>query len=182
MENIKALLSLIDAYNSIIVNEEIGLIGEMGEEERKLLKEKWHGRIYDTRDAQLMHNGKMKILDEYSIIGSDGVFLINEVCTGLGLLYEQGILIGYLGILRDFYIDNLIDDFFGDIGNKQGAIVIMLKTEGDYDIYTNSKELNRYKYDSEIEFTKGKNLYFRNKKYIYHDLDRLNHIFSLDQG
>jgi len=172
-----SMLSMIDIEHSILIDDVIGLIGDTGVDVTLHNKAK---RLYDVWDTSNMY----KVFNHFQAISSDGVFLFNEDCIGLGIIVDKTDTLGYMFILKDFFATNSIDEFFGEYNSSPGVIIYFISSINE--LYTNSASLveanEKYKtyiLDTTIDYIEKNSLVIRKHKYSYHPLDNKNNIFIL---
>lgn len=146
MEILKSMLSLVDKSHSIYVDKQIGLIGNN------------NYKVSVTQDDIYVagQEKQYKLGEYFEVICDKGYRLFDENVVSTGVIEDSSERKSYVFELKDYTVEDELNDFFGFSKEKLAAIVICKGAQGDWVIYTNCLELkDKYKYDKTIEYTKS---------------------------
>lgn len=171
---LEAILNMIDKEHSIILSEEIAILGNNDYIIDKQNRFDYVRKIYD--DCQ-----DIKVGDCFTVIDSDGVILFDEYVDASAIVFEQDNTLGYLFKLKDYTIkdttwgileESLTDEFPALIYYKNGII------------QTNCEELQeKYLYNNNIKCELSQKMIVKPEingvKYSVKVLSYENFIYSL---
>lgn len=180
MTELKSMMNMMDPSHSIILFNELGLMGNSEYIVDGSLK------ILEIKNAYNIKTNT-KRGEYFNVIDSDGTLLFNEYISRVGYILDKDNIenvLGYIFILKDYMALNPMDIIFNDSGNDP-AIIIYLNGV----FYINYiKELID---NTKFRYTKGINIHiiddslfvvtFLNMKLTAHLKDRNNGIFEVIQ-
>lgn len=182
MEN---MLQMIDPSHSIIIDRNIGLLGEFesveDEEQSIRTMQKLGYNVYqDNIIAKLDDKYSMyKRGDYFKVIDADGCILFDEYITDCGIIYKNRELYGYIFVLKDYRASQVFDIFFDDEDFCQAVVLYI-----DGKLYINNIDdeelMSKFEYreDIKIHFVKPGEfkLEFENTVYYSYAINGHNNI------
>ena len=166
---VSSMLCMIDKEHGILINDEIGLIGNASYEIKKS-----HGDLYIAGQEN-----QYKLGDYFEVICDKGYKLFDEYVVSIGIIMNDTGVNGYIFELKDYNVEDALNDFFGFQKSKFAAILCMKDNTGDNVLYTNCKSLkHKYKFSDSIEYTDSICEIF-GKQYRKIIKDYNNNIFTL---
>lgn len=174
ISTLEAILNMIDKEHSIILSEEIAILGNHDYIIDKQDKFDYVRKIYD--DYQ-----DIRVGNYFTVIDSNGVILFDEYVDACAIVFEQDNVLGYLFKLKDYTIkdttwsileENLTDEFPALIYYKNGIV------------QTNCEELQeKYVYNDKIKCELSQKMIIKPEingiKYSVKVLSYENFIYSL---
>lgn len=158
MEN---MLQMIDPAHGIIIDKNIGLLGEFKSEfEEDLVMKNMHARGYEVYTnvsvGKLNDKHSMnKRGDFFKVIDADGCILFDEYITDSGIIYKNNELYGYIFVLKDYKASQVFDIFFDDEAFCP-AVVIYANNKLYINKISDDKLMKKFEYrdDIKIEYVK----------------------------
>ena len=160
---LETLLAFFDKSRAIVVDSNIGLIGNSD------FRESYRREIYNPA----LEKHHVALGDYFQVIHSNGLMLIEEYVTGANILISNQETIGYIFTLKDYRVDNPIEDFF-----DMPSTLLPIIYYDNKDIYTNVKELShKYKFINNLEYDEEhEELIICNRIFKRIQIDKANHI------
>lgn len=121
MNELKAMLQMIDPKHSLLLTSRVGLLGNIMENEVDEARLTENIEIVGSWEYHDIKRG-----DYFTVIGEDGCILFNEYVKSSGLIEENGKTTGYLFVLKDYNASEAFDSFFDDEAESPGLIVYTL--------------------------------------------------------
>ena len=180
----EAMLQMIDPGHSIIIDKNIGLLGEFAsedDEERALASNRSGEYDVDSMAIGRLHDkySLYKRGDFFKVIDSDGCILFDEYIRESGIIYKNSNLYGYIFILRDYEASQVFDMFFDDEAFCP-AVVLYINDKLYINNVLDEELMDRFEYreDIKIEFVKQGEykLEFENIVYYSYNVDGNNNI------
>lgn len=180
----EAMLQMIDPGHSIIIDNNIGLLGEFtSEEDEKHALASNKSEMYDIDNMTIgrLHDKHTlyKRGDFFKVIDSDGCILFDEYIRESGIIYRNNSLYGYLFVLRDYEASQVFDTFFDDEAFC-AAVVLYINDKLYINNVLDEELMNKFEYreDIKIEFIKQGEykLEFENTVYYSYNVDSNNGI------
>lgn len=185
MEN---MLQMIDPEHGIIIDENIGLLGEFeseeSEERENLISRNFiaNSSIVDKDKSigRLSDKYSMYTRGEYfKVIDADGCILFDEYIKECGIIYKNNKLYGYIFILKDYKASQVFDVFFDDEAFCS-AVVLYVNGKLYINNVTDKEIMSKYEYrpDIKIEYVKPceYRLEFENTIYYSYTINSSNKI------
>ena len=179
------ILQMIDPGHSIIIDKNIGLLGEFAsEEDEEQAMRKARSCGYDTGNNSIIgrlydKSSLYKRGDFFKVIDADGCILFDEYIKESGIIYRNNVLYGYIFILRDYEASQVFDLFFDDEAFCP-AVVLYINGKLYINNVLEEKLMIRFKYrdDIKIDFVKQGEykLEFENTVYYSYNIDGNNGI------
>jgi hypothetical protein len=170
MTPIEDMLTMIDKGHSIVIDDNIGLLGEGIETEELDAAE----LAYIRQGYDIDSRGKY-----WRIIDKDGCILIDKFVTMIGIVEEYGITVAYIFVLKDYRVKDEFNSFF-ESGATKEAVVIYSNGK----LTTNCEELGLEINDS-IDITEivghQYRLYINNDRYISYIINSDNNIYGFSK-
>ena len=180
----EAMLQMIDPGHSIIIDKNIGLLGEFAsedDEEHALASNRSGEYDVDSMTIGRLHDkySLYKRGDFFKVIDSNGCILFDEYIRESGIIYKNSNLYGYIFILRDYEASQVFDMFFDDEAFCP-AVVLYINDKLYINNVLDEELMNRFEYrdDIKIEFVKQGEykLEFENIVYYSYNIDGNNNI------
>ena len=179
------LLNIIDPTHSIVINNEIGLLGNIDCEVTQdiLGKQVVIGEIIDNRDNTIVKRGNYFSVLEKNI----GTYLFDEYITNTLIINEDNHNRVYVFVLKDYKVINELDRSLLEWNMIDEETVstpaIIIYKEGK--LYTNCKELeNKYCYNKDIQINvdicNKFNMLYEGKNYKSYRISEKNGIYKMD--
>lgn len=178
------LLNIVDPIHSIVINKEIGLLGNGDYKVYSILdKQLPVGEIIDTTDNTIVRRGNYFTVLEESI----GASLLDDYITDTLIIYRNNHIKDYGFILKDYRV---IDDMnkalvdWGLIEKESAYIPALILYEGN-NLYTNCKELgNKYIYNKDIQIDgnrdDGFKLVYKGNIYKSSEISKKNGVYQMN--
>lgn len=172
MEN---MLQMIDPAHGIIIDSNIGLLGEFTttvNEELALHNMSDKGYEVYTNISVGKLNDKRSMYkrgDFFKVVDADGCILFDEYINDCGILYKNNELYGYIFILKDYKASQVFDLFFD---NEAFCPAVVLYV--DNKLYINNvldKELMKrfeYRDDIKLEYMKTGEYKLEFENFVYY--------------
>jgi hypothetical protein len=165
----ESMMQLINPSNSIIIDNNIGLIGEYNTSNKLKINQN-QAKILDLRrqntSEQLENRG-----DYYRVIDKEGCILIDEPIILTGILNDTT----YIFLLRDYYIEDTISNFLDNPFNKLESSPQRVNAMTIYHLDTDSFETNSKEF---VERNETLNKISYNKE-LYLELQSTYKIFNI---
>lgn len=140
MSDLRNILNMIDKEHSILITEQIGLMGNADYNVSKTFDE--------LREVSDLYPD-IKLGDKFTVITSDAVLLFDDYVDLTGIIYENDGKISYIFKLKDLKIQDNVWSLLND-DLEEDKPVIVYYTENI--LYTNSKELSgKYVYKEALD-------------------------------
>lgn len=161
---IKTILTLLDIKHSIIIDANIGLLGEINYKNDNKTE-----RVLDIRSDTI----NMTISKRFNVIGRTGAKLFDEFIKTVFIVENSNGDIFYAFEIDGYTVEDNLNSFFGFESEKRA--VILYKNDK---LYTNCKKLStKYEYIENIELSDK--FIFDNEYYTVNSYNRYNEIFRL---
>lgn len=174
MSLLKSMLNILDKEHSIILTEDIGLIGNSDYKVDETFGElRMIGDLYPD----------IKLGDMFTVVTSDAVVLIEEYVDLSGIIYENNGDIGYIFKLKDYSVEDYTWTILGkDLIDSKPALIYYKNGV----IQTNCYELkDKYVYSKDLDCCINKNrltrLDINNVAYAPKTLSFENSIYSFSE-
>lgn len=163
---IYSMLQMIAPECGIVIDENIGLLGEFKDEasyDKNIKQLTIQGYSEnEIRQVAVFHRAEIQQTrgDFFRVIGNDGCILFDERVESTILLYRENVHVGYMFILRDVKAYQVLDDFFDDEASCRAVIIYY-----NNNLYINNIQddeiKGKYKYDKSIKIEEVDNRSFR---------------------
>lgn len=152
------MLRMIDPEHGIVIDDNIGLLGEFSSKE--IEEENKKAMIREGFTEKCIHDiGIFNVISTMSkrgqyfiVVDSDGCVIIDEFIEQTFLMYKNNSLVGYAFILKEYKAKQILDIFFDDESSCPAVILFI-----DNKLYINnvndSKLIKKYNYSKDISIS-----------------------------